>query len=178
MSEQGEWTWIASVWSAFINLWENDPIAAERELRPGYEALKKLGATSHLSTFAHLLAHAVYAQGRYDEAEQLTQECEDVSRPNDIHSQIAMRSMRAKVLARRGLREAAEQLAHEAVDFASKSDFHPAHADALMDLAEVLNLAGDTEAAAIAVEDAIRFYDLKGNVLAADRARSQLEAHA
>jgi tetratricopeptide (TPR) repeat protein len=178
MSEHGEWIWLPSFWSASISLWENDPVAAERELRPGYEALKKLGSKSHLSSFAHLLAHAVYAQGRYDEAEQLTQECEEVSRPNDVHSQIAMRSIRAKLLARRGLLEAAEQLAREAVDFASESDFHPAHADALMDLAEILNLAGDIEAAASAVEEAIRFYDLKGNVLAADRARSELEAHA
>jgi tetratricopeptide (TPR) repeat protein len=178
MSELGEWIWIASFWLALISLWGDDPVAAERELQPGYEALKKLGSTSHLSSFAHLLARAVYAQGRYDEAEQLTEECEEVSRPNDVHSQILMRSMRAKVLARRGLLEAAEQLAREAVAFASKSDFHSAHADALMDLAEVLEVAGNAKDAAIAVEEAVRFYDLKGNVLAADRARSQLEAYA
>jgi len=119
-----------------------------------------------------------YAQGRYDEAERLTHECEEASRPNDVHSQILWRSTRAKALARRGQLQAAESLVREAVEFASNSDFHPAHADALMDLAEVLNLAGDAKAAATAVEEAIRFYELKGNALAADRARSELEAHA
>jgi DNA-binding SARP family transcriptional activator len=177
MNEHGEWIWIASFWSAFMSLWEDDPVAAERELRPGYEVLKKLASKSHLSSFAHLLAHAVYAQGRYDEAEQLIRECEEVARPNDVHSQILWRSMRAKVLARRGLLKEAEQLAREAVDFASKSDFYPAHADALMDLAEVLGLAGDTEGAANAVQEALHFYGLKGNVFAAGRARSQLAAY-
>jgi hypothetical protein len=47
-----------------------------------------------------------------------------------------------------------------------------------MDLAEVLALAGDANAAAAAMAEAIRFYELKGNSLAADRARSRLEAHA
>jgi tetratricopeptide (TPR) repeat protein len=172
MNDLGEWIWIASFWWAFISLWEEDPVAAERELRPGYEALKKLGSKSHFSSFAHLLSNAVYAQGRYDEAERLTHECEQASRPNDVHSQILWRSTRAKVLARRGLLEPAELLARQAVEFAATSDFHPAHAEALMDLAEVLNLAGEANTAATAVEEAIRFYELKGNVLAADRARA------
>ena len=60
---------------------------------------------------AHALSNAVYIQGRYEEAEQLTLECEDASRPNDVHSQILWRSMRAKALAQRGELQAAEQLA-------------------------------------------------------------------
>jgi DNA-binding SARP family transcriptional activator/class 3 adenylate cyclase len=177
MSDLGEWIWIASFHWAHISIWDNDPVAAELELRPGYEALRKLRSKSHLSSFAHLLASAVYSQGRYDEAEALTSECEEVSRPNDVHSQILWRSVRAKVFARRGNHEAAELLAHEAVDFASTSDFLPAHADALMDLAEVAGLAGDVPASAAAVEEAIRFYELKGNVFAAERARTRVEAH-
>jgi DNA-binding SARP family transcriptional activator/class 3 adenylate cyclase len=180
MTDLGEWTWIiwiASFWWAFSSLRADDPAAGERELRPGYEALRKLDSQSHFSALAHALANAVCAQGRYEEAELLTYECEKASRPNDVHSQILWRSTRAKALAHRGLLEPAEELAHEAVEFAAKSDFHPAHADALMDLAEVLSLAGKADAAATAVEDAIRFYELKGNKLAAARARSRLEAH-
>ena len=87
------------------------------------------------------------------------------------------RSTRAKILARRGLLAEAEQLAGEAIAHASNSDFLPAHAQALMDLSEILGLAGDLEASAAALEEAVRFYELKGNVLAAARARSRLEAH-
>ena len=103
-------------------------------------------------------------QGRYDEAEQLTRECEEAARPNDVHSQILWRSTRAKALARGGALEAAERLAREAIEFAAQSDFHLAHADALTDLAEVLELRGEREAATAASEEAARFYELKGNL--------------
>jgi hypothetical protein len=46
-----------------------------------------------------------------------------------------------------------------------------------MDLAEVLNLAGDVPAAEAAVEEAVHFYELKGNLFAAERARTRVKAH-
>ena len=57
---------------------------------------------------------------------------------------------------------------------AAESDFHPAHPDALMDLAHVLELRGEPEAAARSVEEATRFYELKANLLQAERARAML----
>ena len=147
-------------------------------MRPAYEALKKIGEKSHFSTLAHALAQSVYLQGRYDEAADLTEECEEAARPNDVQSQIIWRSVRAKVIARRGDLETAERLAREAVAMAESSDFVTAHAEARMDLAEVLRLAGRDDDAAHAVEEAISLYELKGNVLAAERARSLLEAYA
>jgi hypothetical protein len=83
--------------------------------------------------------------------------------------------MRAKTLAHRGEFAEAELLGGEALAIASASDFHTAHADALLDLAEVRMLGGNPDAAAALVQEAMGFYDLKGNVLAAERARSQLE---
>lgn len=178
MSERGVWVWIwiASFWWAFISMWEDNPAAAEEELRPGYEALKKLGSKSHLTSFAHLLGTAAYAQGRYDEAQLLTRECEEAVRPNDVHSHVGWRATRAKVLARRGRAAEAESLARDALAVASTSDFYPAHADALMDLAEVLHLGGDETAATAAVEEAVRYYELKGNALAVRRADAMLAA--
>jgi tetratricopeptide (TPR) repeat protein len=158
----------------FISSWQGDPVAAERELRPAYDALKKIGEKSHFSSMCHALSNAVYLQGRYEEAEQLTRECEEASRANDVYSQIHWRSTRAKALARMGQLEPAERLAREAVEYAATSDFYLGHADALMDLAEVLTLAGNSDATAAPVREAIRFYELKGNLLAADLARRQL----
>jgi hypothetical protein len=40
----------------------------------------------------------------------------------------------------------------------------------------VLDIAGNADGATTATEEAIRFYELKGNVLAAGRARSLLQA--
>ena len=171
----GDRIWIASFHWAHLSLWDNDPVEAENEIRPGYERLKLL-AKSHFSSFAQLLANAMYAQGRYDEAESLTHECEEASRPNDVQSQILWRSIRAKLLARGGHHERATLLADEALEIASTSDFYSAHADALMDVAEVHGLAGDEQAAATAFDEAVRFYRLKGNVFAAERAHSRLRA--
>jgi tetratricopeptide (TPR) repeat protein len=172
MDEFGEWIWLFFCHTALVSLLRDDPVAAERELRPAYDALKKIGEKSHFSAMAFILADAVYRQGRYEEAEQLTRESEDAAQPNDVQAQIIWRSTRAKVLARRGEFEGAQRLAREAVAFASESDLHLAHADALMDLAEVLELEGEHEAAEAAIHQAIDHYEHKGNVLAADRARA------
>jgi ATP/maltotriose-dependent transcriptional regulator MalT len=155
-------------------VWQGDPAGAEAELRPAYEALKALGERSHFSSLTHELSNAVFLQGRYDEAEQLTHECEQSSRPNDVHSQILWRSIRAKVLAHKGEFEAAEELARVAVTIAAQSDLYPAHADALMDLAHVLELRGELQAAALSIEEAIHFYTLKGNLAQLERAHGLL----
>jgi tetratricopeptide (TPR) repeat protein len=123
---------------------------------------------------AQFLAEAAYQQGRYEEAEQLARECEQAARPNDVHSQVMWRSTRAKALARTGRLEEGEALALEAVAFAEESDFYRTHADALMDLAEVMRLAGRYEEAGARMEDAIHYCALKGDALAADRAREWL----
>jgi tetratricopeptide (TPR) repeat protein len=174
MHDAGEWIWIVSFWYAVIGIWHGDPVAAEAELRPAYDALKKIGEKSHFSSIAHGLATAVYAQGRLEEAEQLIRECEEACRANDIHSHILWRSTRAKVLARRGEGVEADRLAREAIAFAETSDFLPAHADALADLAEVRELAGDTEEACSALERALMLHEKKGNTLAGDLCRARL----
>jgi class 3 adenylate cyclase/tetratricopeptide (TPR) repeat protein len=171
MDETGEWIWIVSFWRSMVYLWRDDPVAAEHELRPGYEALKGIGEKSHFSSLSHGLANALYMQGRYDETEELTRECELACRPNDVHSHILWRSTRAKVLARKGELEAAHDLAREAVAIASEGDFLPAHAGALEDLSKVLHMAGRGDEARLALTDAIRLFEQKGNLLAADRAR-------
>jgi class 3 adenylate cyclase/tetratricopeptide (TPR) repeat protein len=175
MEELGEWVWLFSYHRAQVALWQGDPAGAEAELRPPYEALKKIGEKSHFSAMVQFLAIAVYAQGRYEEAEELVRECEEAARPNDVAAQIMLRATRAKLLARRGEFEEAERLAREAVAFAAESDFLLDHGDALMDLGEVLELSGQPEAAAESIEEGIRYFELKGNVLLADQARARLE---
>jgi DNA-binding SARP family transcriptional activator/tetratricopeptide (TPR) repeat protein len=169
-----------SIWLFAINfglvVFRMDPVAAEQELRPGYEALGRLGEKSHFSSVCGLLARAVCAQGRYDEAERLTRESEEAARPNDIHSHILWRTTRSQVFAQRGELELAEELALQAVAFASESDFLDSHGDALMNLADLRLLAGRQQEAFSHVEEALRLYEQKGNVLSADRARSRLDA--
>jgi len=83
--------------------------------------------------------------------------------------------VRAKVLAREGRADDAEALARQAVELGRQSDYLNAHADALMDLAEVLALARRSADAADAVADALRLFEQKGNLVAAERARARLD---
>jgi ATP/maltotriose-dependent transcriptional regulator MalT len=145
-------------------------------LRPDYEQLKRIGEKSHFCSIASVLAQAVYAQGRCGEADALVAEAADAARANDVHTQIVWRSTRAKILARRGDPEAAERLVREAVGFAAGGDFLHSHAEALMDLAEVLELAGRRVEAAEAVRAAAALWERKGNVLGPQQAQSRLDS--
>jgi DNA-binding SARP family transcriptional activator/tetratricopeptide (TPR) repeat protein len=175
VTEFGDPVWLFAINFGWV-MFADDPAAAEQELRPGYEALRRLGEKSHFSSVAGLLARAVCAQGRYDEAERLTGESEEAARPNDIHSHILWRTTRAQVLAHKADLESAEALAAEAVGFAAESDFLDSHADALMVLAELRMQAGRKEDAVARAREAIRLYERKENRLSAERARSRLRA--
>jgi ATP/maltotriose-dependent transcriptional regulator MalT len=170
-----ETAWLFPVLLAFKLAWLSDAVSAERNLRPVYEGLKRLGEQSHFCSVSTMLAQATYEQGRYDEADELSREAERSSRPNDVHSHIVWRGVRAKVLAQRGDFEAAEKLAREAVEYAEASDFLHSHANALTDLGEVLALAGRPEESASAIEAAIRLHEAKGNVVAVAHTRRFLD---
>ena len=159
---------------AWVALARAEPVAAEQALLHDHEQLKRIGEKSHFSSITTLLAQAVYAQGRYDDAEALVAQAELASRQNDVHTRIVMRSTQAKVLARRGDFEGAERLAREASSFAETTDFLHSRGDALSDLAEVLELAGRPGESAEVLREAVEVYERKGNVLAADRTRAWL----
>ena len=53
--------------------------------------------------------------------------------------------------------------------FAEATDFLPAHADALANLAEVLELRGEHATAHSAAREALALHQQKGNTLAADQ---------
>ncbi len=78
------------------------------------------------------------------------------------------------MLARRGECQVGEALARQAVALSRDSDYVNFRAPALLALAEVLTLAEKPTEAAPAVEEALALYEEKGNVVMAERARSQL----
>jgi tetratricopeptide (TPR) repeat protein len=153
----------------------DDAPAAEQALRPTLEPLEAIGETSAYCAIVALLAEAVYRQGRYQEAEELTRRSEKASHLNDVYANIAWRPVRAKALARRGEFEAAERLMGETLAYAAASDFLNAHGDALLGLAEVLELAGRPREALPAVEQAIALFERKENVVWEERARALFE---
>jgi tetratricopeptide (TPR) repeat protein len=127
-----------------------------------------------LATTTALLAKAVYAQGRHAEAGQLCRVAADAAADDDIATQAIWRSVEANILAHAGRHDEAEALARAAVELMQPTDLLSDHADAMLDLAEVLRTSSRTDESARAVRTALSLYETKGNVVGAARARSLL----
>jgi class 3 adenylate cyclase/tetratricopeptide (TPR) repeat protein len=155
-------------------LLEGRPAEAEEVLRRGYDTLRAIGEMSFLSTVAGILAQAVYAQDRYDEAEDFTAVSQESAGADDAYSQTFWRSVRAKCLARRGRTTEALELAGESVTLAESTDCLDLHWHTRMSQAEVLLLAGRTPEADAALHAAIRAAERKQNVVGARQAREAL----
>jgi len=149
---------------------------AERRLREGYDSLASMGENALRSTTAAVLARAVLAQGRADEAKRYTEASEALGEPDDLLTQMVWRGVRARILADRGRIDAAEMLAREAVALAELTDLVNFHADALADLAHVVELAERPAQARAILDDALTLYEQKGNVVAASAVRGRVES--
>ena len=162
--------------AGFVELLAGDPVAAEAELSLACEETERVGELGFLSSITPMLIDAVYAQGRYEEALALTDRwpVDRLTAPTDVDAQAGWRRVRAKALARLGRFEEAERLAREAVAILADTDYVNAHADAVADLGEVLLLAGRGSEAATTVREAIRLYELKGNVASAGALRGRV----
>jgi tetratricopeptide (TPR) repeat protein len=146
---------------------------AERDVRADYEFLERRGETFFLSTLASLLARLVREHGRDDEALALTQTAESTAADDDVDSQVLWRSTRAPILARAGALAAAEDLARSAVGQARQTEVPVLLADTLVELASVLGIAGRSDEAREAFEEAIALYTAKGDRMSAARAKAR-----
>ena len=178
MLEELGWTFIAalgSIVSGPVEMLAGDPVAAEAELRRDYETLDRLGDRNYISTVAAYLAEALYRQGRYDESGTFAAFSADVAAPDDLATQVLWRGVSAKLLARQGQLEEAERLAREAVELSRRED-DPIddQANALMDLGQVLRMAGKHDEAALVGAEALGLYEQKGNLVSAATAREFL----
>ena len=159
----------------FVEMVRGDWQAAERELRRAYEELSSMGDKSYLALTAGWLARCLFALGRYDEADELATVSERATARSWVAAQVCWRGVRALLLAHRGEVEAGEALAREAVELALRTDRADTQTAALMDLAEVLRMAGREAEAIPVVRDALRRYEQKEVLPAAARARALLD---
>jgi ATP/maltotriose-dependent transcriptional regulator MalT len=136
-----------------------------------YELLLQAGDTYYLAPMAALLARLVREQGRDDEALALTEVAEAASEPDDPDSQALWRSARAPILARSGQLAQAEELARTAVEFVRQTEAPVLQADALADMATVLQIAGKLQDARAALDEAISLYTAKGNIVSAEQCK-------
>ena len=159
--------------SALVELLADDPASAEQALRDAEQWLAGVGNVIQNSFAACLLAEATYRQDRLDEAERLIPIAREGAR-FDIGVDVMWRGAQAKLLARSDQFGTGEQLAREAVSLSEPTELLCFRGDALMNLAEVLRLARNTEEAATAAENALELYEQKGSVVSARMAHALL----
>jgi class 3 adenylate cyclase/predicted ATPase len=160
---------------AAVELLAGQPARAEELLRRVFDRLDAMGEKALLASTAGMLAQALYAQGRLEDAETFCRASRDAAAAEDLSAQVEWRGVQAKILARRGQREEAETLARDAVALASATDFLTYRGDALLGLGEVLELGGRLGEAEEATRAGLALYERKGNVVSAARARSRLD---
>ena len=155
-----------------IAMLEGDPARAETAAREACEAAEAATALGNYMWYCCNLAQALLELGREDEAEQRLERGRETAPSEERLPQMLWRQARAKVLARRGNLQEGERLAREAVALAAETDMLNAHADALIDLSEVLALAGQDAQAEL--QQALALYERKGNLVMAERTRSRV----
>jgi class 3 adenylate cyclase len=147
--------------AAQIERLAGNPAGAEAELRKGLAILDGTGAEA---LHQALLAAALLAQGRPEEARGPAEQARDAAAIEDVFEQVVWRGALARVEAAAGNLADALSLARHSADRASLTDALTMRADALLDLAAVLDAAGDAEEAERVAADAAGLYERKGRV--------------
>ena len=160
---------------ADVELLAGDEAAAESALRYGYEALGNLGEIGNRSSVAAMLARTLHARGHAAEADELAREAEATASEQDLWSQALYRLTRARLLVDAGAFDEAERVARDALAIVGPTDLLDLRGDVLLELAVVLRSAGRADEARECIQVGIGLYEAKGNVVAVERARAQLE---
>jgi tetratricopeptide (TPR) repeat protein len=155
-----------------VELFAGEPAQAEEILTPSVEALRSGDDAGWLATNAAWLAEAQYRQGRNQEALRSTELALRVSPPGYLSSLAPAWRTHAKALARAGRHEEARSFAARAADSLQATDAIDDRGEAAAAAAEVFALSGDHVAASEAAAEAVAFFEQKGNVVSAERVRS------
>jgi tetratricopeptide (TPR) repeat protein len=153
---------------------EGDYEAAVEQLHRYCQALEERGELAYISTYAPKLGRDLCILGRYNEAEPLARRGRELGGEDDVLTQALWRQVQALVLAHRGEHTEAESLAREAVGIMETTDALSWQADALCDLAEVLEKAGRREESVAVFQEAIERYARKQSLAMVAQVRARL----
>jgi tetratricopeptide (TPR) repeat protein len=159
---------------AWARLSSGQPELAEMRLRADAEMLASMSGKGTLATTHSLLAKAVFAQDRVEEAGELCRAAEREAAAEDTMTQVIWRGVGARVAVRQGRPEAGESLARAAVELAGSTDLISLQGDAMLDLADVLQIVDRRDEAERAARAGLALYRAKGNAAAAREALALL----
>jgi tetratricopeptide (TPR) repeat protein len=162
--------------SVWLELRAGDPAAAASFAAEGWRLHREVGESGFHAHAAGERARALYALDRLDEADEWAARAADGASEgqSSLWAGVLWRTVRAKVLARRGLHGEAERLASEAIAIVDGSDMLDLQGDAYADLGEVLLLAAKRNEAEAALRQALDRYERKGNLVSTQLTRERL----
>ena len=135
-----------------------------------------MGLNSSLGETAVPLAEALYAQGRFDEADGTLKAVKDEWASGDASVSAPRLVVRAKLLAADGWTRLAEETADRALRMVRATDWLCLQADALLAHAEVMQTVGRTDEALAGAREALRLATEKGYEAAARGAQAVADA--
>jgi tetratricopeptide (TPR) repeat protein len=162
-------------WTGPLELLARNPAEAERVTGEACDFLEAAGERGWLSTMATIHSNALSDLGRFDEAEAAARRSRDAATSDDHDAQALWRATLARALAHKGQYEEAERLADEVIPWIDRSDEVNNQADARARIAEAYWLAGSSDKALNALEEALVLYEQKGNLVMTERTRAQLD---
>jgi tetratricopeptide (TPR) repeat protein len=166
---------LATSWAALaaeVELLGGDPERAESILVAACEELRAAGEREWRATNTAILAEALYRQGRFPDALARSSEALGLAPREHLTSLAVARRVRAKALARAGEFDQAAALAAESIALLQKVTVLDEQGEACAAMGEVHALAGRTNEAEKAWEQALIHFEQKGNVVSAARLRA------
>jgi hypothetical protein len=151
---------------AFVELWAGRADAAERRLREAQQFFTQIGNVWYMSVADSYLCEAMYAQDRPREFLRLADAFAASSLMTDRHNLVKRQVMLARAHLLRGSAVEAEASARRALKLLESTDLVPDRVDALMVLADALDVRGMGDEAATARDEAIAKLRAKGNLAA------------
>ena len=162
------WVYAEMLWD--IEMLAGRPAEATEILTEAYEQIERMGETFGL--LSAWLAESLYAVGRFDEAERRAEAAVETL---DDQGRAAGQGALARVRARQGRFEEAEALAREGVAYFAHTDYSTDRTWVLMDLAEVLRLAGRSDEAIATLREALALFEQREDAVSAAHTRELID---
>jgi class 3 adenylate cyclase/tetratricopeptide (TPR) repeat protein len=164
-----------SIEGARVEVLAGDLERAERLLRADEEELASLGERYFRSTIVGLLANVLEARGATDEATAYADLTRELADEDDTNSQVLWRAAYAKLLAREGRAEEALAMATEAAALVDATADLDARGDVHADMGLVMARLGHHDKAREHLDQAVGYYEAKGDLAAAALVRRRLD---
>jgi tetratricopeptide (TPR) repeat protein len=162
----------AGITAAEVEMLAGDTAAAEEKLIDTYQLREQRGLHETSQWLDLFMARVRCEQSRYQDALPLVEAGWEV----DDQDILVAAAVRGRVLARLGKMAEAESNVRDALTRTAKTDDIIDTGEALMALGEVLKLAGRSEEAAAAFEQALHLWEQKGHAVMSTKTRAALAA--